>query len=258
MQHSSCCCGHYFNCFLSVLLVHVLRAANFRFLFLLSTAVCWWVLSMNNQQHMLNWLRQSTASIFFFSFIGRYIVCAVQRQLKTRSNVINALSHWITIYSHGILEHVEKEIQPISCCNHLEICSVPPGSLLVTFGGCTQTVGLFSPRIFWSLLIHSSEDVIKNSLFFFPFIPYSLPLSWHTHSSESVVVNERLPSFCRDKSGWGYNLKANFCASLIMCVCLFVTQWQTVPTHNLDSFVTARSLLVICVTHRPDETHGWN
>jgi hypothetical protein len=105
------------------------------------------VLSMNNQQHMLNWLRQSTASIFFFSFIGRY-VCAVQRQLKTRSNVINALSHWITIYSHGILEHVEKEIQPISCCNHLEICSVPPGSLLVTFGGCTQTVGLFSPRIF--------------------------------------------------------------------------------------------------------------
>lgn len=208
MQHSSCCCGHYFNCFLSVLLVHVLRAANFRFLFLLSTAVwsCRWTISSTC------WIGYASNGFYFLFLLYRsiYSMCGtapVENPIQRDQRPI-PLDYYIFTWDFGTCRKVNSANFMLQSSGNLFSSSrVVACHFRRVYSDCR-------PFFSSNLLIHSSAVAIQNSLFFFPFIPYSLPLSWHTHSSESVVVNERLPSFCRDKSGWGYNLKANFCGNV--------------------------------------------
>jgi hypothetical protein len=201
-------------------------------------------------------------TFYFISRRSRSIfVCAVARPFENlvRRDLRRAPSHWITRYSLGILEHVEKNSANfmLQSSGNLGSCS----RLAVAFEGCALLLSAFFPPS--NLLIHSSADAIKNSLFFCPFFFANVLAHTHTHSRdrrESAAVNGRLPPFvCRDKSGWDrLRLKSellwersNLCASFFF---LLVTQWQTVSTHKLDSFVTPRPLCYLChaqeVRHR--------
>lgn len=134
--------------------------------------------------------------------------------------------------------------------------------LAVAFEGCALLLSAFFPPS--NLLIHSSADAIKNSLFFCPFFFANVLAHTHTHTREIGENRRQLtddyPLLCvvTRAAERVYDLKANFCGSVVICVppfsFLLVTQWQTVSTHKLDSFVTPRPLCYLChaqgVRHR--------
>lgn len=182
IQHSSCCCGHCFNCFISFLLVHVLRAVNFRFLFLRFTkVVVRWTINCTC------WIGYVSNDFYFISRSRSICVAPVENPIQRDQRPI-PLDYYIFAWD---LEHVEKEIQPISCCNHLEIWVE-----LFLLGSCLSLskgvlrLSAFSPRIFWSIL----QRTWSRIPFFFPWLFFATVLA-HTLERESVVVNGRLPSF---------------------------------------------------------------
>lgn len=166
MQHSSCCCGHYFNCFLSVLLVHVLRAANFRFLFLLSTAVWWscrWTISSTC------WIGSASQRLLF-SFSPLSVDMYVRYSASWKPDPT-----WSTPYPTGLLCIFAWDFGTRGKGNSANFMLQSSGNLFSS----SRVVACHFRRVYSdcrpffssNLLIHSSADAIKNSLFFFPLFP---------------------------------------------------------------------------------------
>lgn len=149
-------------------------------------------------------------------------MCAVARPFENlvRRDLRRAPSHWITRYSLGILEHVEKNSANfmLQSSGNLGSCS----RLAVAFEGCALLLSAFFPPS--NLLIHSSADAIKNSLFFCPFFFANVLAHTHTHTREigenRRQLTDEYPLLCvvTRAAEIGYDLKANFCGSVVICV----------------------------------------
>lgn len=158
---------------------------------------------MNNQPHIGRFGCVSNVSILFRAAVGRYLCVPWRGHLKTWSDVIYAAPHPTGLLDtrSGFWNTWKRNSANfmLQSSGNLGSCS----RLAVAFEGCALLLSAFFPPS--NLLIHSSADAIKNSLFFCPFFFANVLAHTHTHSRdrrESAAVNGRLPPFvCRDKSG---------------------------------------------------------
>lgn len=177
---------------------------------------------MNNQPHIGRFGCVSNVSILFRAAVGRYLCVPWRGHLKTWSDVIYAAPHPTGLLDtrSGFWNTWKRNSANfmLQSSGNLGSCS----RLAVAFEGCALLLSAFFPPS--NLLIHSSADAIKNSLFFCPFFFANVLAHTHTHTREigenRRQLTDEYPLLCvvTRAAEIGYDLKANFCGSVVICV----------------------------------------